>query len=48
MDYKKASNQQLYEIARNESNRMRDRYMATKELQERRKKNEICRNRPIN
>lgn len=34
-----ATIQQLYQIARDENNRLIDRYAATKELQERRKHN---------
>lgn len=34
------TDQQLYEIAMNESNRMKDRYAAARELQERRKKDD--------
>ncbi len=44
MDFSNMTEQQLYEIAMNESNRMKDRYAAAKELQERRKKDEIRRN----
>ncbi|WP_286676655.1 hypothetical protein [Cytobacillus solani] len=44
MDLSQATNQQLYEIAKDETVRMRDRYAAAKELQERKKKNEIRRN----
>lgn len=44
MDFTKASNKQLYEIANNESNRLIDRYAAARELQERRKKDAFCRN----
>jgi hypothetical protein len=39
-DYSIATNQELYEIATNESNRMADRYEAAKELQRRRGRNE--------
>lgn len=38
MNLSKMTDQQLYKIAMNESNRMKDRYEAAKELQERRKK----------
>lgn len=44
MDLSKMTDQQLYEIAMNEKNRMKDRYAAARELQERRKKDEIRRN----
>ena len=44
MNFKNATNQQLYEIARDDSNRMKDRYLAAKELQERRKQVALCRN----
>jgi hypothetical protein len=37
MDFKNATNQQLYDIAMNESNRLRDRYAATVVLQRRKK-----------
>lgn len=37
MDFLKATNQQLYNIAFDETERMKDRYAAAKELQERRK-----------
>lgn len=43
MDLSQATNQQLYEIAKDETARMRDRYAAAKELQERKRKNEIRR-----
>jgi hypothetical protein len=48
MDLSKATKEQLYEIATNEGNRLIDRYAAAYELQERRKKDEIRRNRSIN
>lgn len=35
MDLSKATNQQLYEIAKDESARMKDRYAAARELQSR-------------
>jgi hypothetical protein len=35
---------QLYEIAKDEKARLKDRYAAAKELQERKKKNALCRN----
>lgn len=35
MDFSKATNQQLYEIAKDEKNRMKDRYAAASELQRR-------------
>ncbi len=41
MDISKATNQQLYEIATNEKERMRDRYAAAKELQLRNAKRSI-------
>ncbi|MCM3242712.1 hypothetical protein M3598_08135 [Cytobacillus oceanisediminis] len=41
MDLSKATNQQLYEIATNEKERMRDRYAAAKELQLRNAKRSI-------
>lgn len=37
MDISKATNQQLYEIAKDDGARMKDRYEATKELQRRKK-----------
>ncbi|MDM5208433.1 MULTISPECIES: hypothetical protein [Cytobacillus] len=37
MDFSKATNQQLYEIAKGEKNRMKDRYAAASELQRRKK-----------
>lgn len=40
MDLSKATDDQLYEIANNENNRMKDRYAAVKELQKRRAKDE--------
>lgn len=43
MNLNKLTNQQLYKIAMDETARMKDRYAAAKELQERKKKNEICR-----
>jgi hypothetical protein len=43
MKLKKFTNQQLYKIAMDEKERMKDRYAAAKELQERKKKNEIRR-----
>jgi hypothetical protein len=48
MDFSKATNQQLYEIAMNDFYRLIERYEAAKELQRRRKvkQNEISRNRP--
>jgi hypothetical protein len=48
MNFSQATNQQLYEIAINEKNRMAERYAAAHELQNRRKQSEICWNRPIN
>ncbi|MEF7566399.1 hypothetical protein V4V35_25760 [Bacillus infantis] len=39
MNLSQATNQQLYEIAKDEKARMKDRYAAAKELQERKKKN---------
>lgn len=46
IDLTKATKQQLYEIATNDSNRLIDRYAAARELQERREKENdtICRN----
>jgi hypothetical protein len=41
MDLTKATKQQLYEIATNENNRMKDRYKAVKELQKRKAKDKI-------
>lgn len=41
MDFSKATNQQLYEIVRDEEARMRDRYAAAYELQRRRRKQEF-------
>ncbi|MEH7503271.1 hypothetical protein V7152_14880 [Neobacillus drentensis] len=38
MDLSKATKQQIYEIATNESNRLKDRYVAVKELQKRKAK----------
>jgi hypothetical protein len=40
MDLTKACIQQLYEIATNENNRLKDRYAAVKELQRRKAKDE--------
>lgn len=40
MDLSKMTNQQLYDIAKNESNRMKDRYAAARELQKRRSKDD--------
>lgn len=40
MDVSKATNQQLYQIAMDEKARMKERYAAVKELQERKKRNE--------
>jgi hypothetical protein len=40
VDYSNATNQELYEIATNDTNRMVDRYEAAKELQRRRGRNE--------
>jgi hypothetical protein len=39
MNLSQATNQQLYEIAKDEKARMKDRYAAAKELQERKKNN---------
>lgn len=44
MNLSQATNQQLYQIATDESARLIDRYAAARELQERKKKNAICRN----
>lgn len=41
MDLSKATNQQLYEIAKDEGARMKDRYAAAKELQLRNKEKSI-------
>lgn len=41
MDLSKATNQQLYEIAKDESARMKDRYAAARELQLRNAKRSI-------
>ncbi|MGD6899320.1 hypothetical protein [Bacillus infantis] len=38
MNLSQATNQQLYELAKDEKARMKDRYAAAKELQERKKK----------
>jgi hypothetical protein len=38
-DYSNATNQELYEIATNDTNRLVDRYKAAKELQRRKKGN---------
>ncbi|USK56556.1 hypothetical protein LIS82_08830 [Cytobacillus solani] len=35
MDFSKATNQQLYEIAKDETERMKNRYAAARELQKR-------------
>lgn len=43
MDFSKATNEQLYEIAKNDNYRLIERYEAAKELQ-RRKKDAIRRN----
>jgi hypothetical protein len=40
VDYSNATNQELYEIATNDTNRLVDRYKAAKELQRRRGRNE--------
>ena len=40
MDFSKATKQQLFQIATDEAARMRDRYAAAKELQDRRKSDE--------
>lgn len=47
MNYQEATKQQLIAIAMDESNRLRDRYAAAKELQDRRKSDEIHRHRSI-
>jgi hypothetical protein len=44
MNISKATNQQLYNIAKDEKTRMKTRYAAARELQERKKKNALCRN----
>jgi predicted ATPase with chaperone activity len=47
MDLSKATNQQLYQIAMDESSRLRDRYLAARELQRRRKQSDtVCWDRP--
>lgn len=47
MDFSKASKQQLYEIATDENARLKERYAAALELNERRKKDaQVYRNRP--
>jgi len=46
MDLSKATNKQLYEIARNQENRLIERYAAARELQARREKDALCWNRP--
>jgi hypothetical protein len=43
IDFSKATQIQLYEIATNEKNRMAERYAAAHELQ-RRRKDALCRN----
>lgn len=45
MNLLQATNKQLYQLANDECLRMKDRYAATRELQERKKKNALCRNR---
>ncbi|MGY6209708.1 hypothetical protein ACXEO8_07000 [Cytobacillus firmus] len=47
MDLSKATNQQLYEIAKDESARMRDRYAAARELQLRNTKKTVASFREI-
>lgn len=44
MDFSNATNDQLYEIAKNENLRLIDRYSAARELQRRREKDAIHRN----
>lgn len=44
MDYSKATNQQLYEIAINESLRMIDRYEAVREFQKRKSNRGVYKN----
>jgi hypothetical protein len=44
MDLSNKTNKELYEIAKSEKYRMRDRYAAARELQKRREKDEMCRN----
>lgn len=41
MDLTMATNQQLYDIAKDESARMRDRYAAARELQERKMRKQV-------
>lgn len=48
MNLTQATIQQLYQIAIDKNIRLRDRYAAARLLQERRKKNAICRDRSIN
>lgn len=43
MNLSEATNQQLYAIAFDDNNRLKDRYAAARELQERRKANEQMR-----
>lgn len=45
MSFTKLSNQQLFNIAMDADSRLIERYAAARELQKRRKENEICRNR---
>jgi uncharacterized caspase-like protein len=45
MNLSKSTNQQLYQIAFDKNARLKDRYAAARELQERRKAHEIRRNR---
>lgn len=47
MELSKATNQQLYEIAKDESARMRDRYAAARELQLRNTKKTVASFREI-
>lgn len=44
MNMDKTTNKQLYEIAKDENARMKDRYSAARELQERKRKNAVCGN----
>ncbi|WP_180953709.1 hypothetical protein [Bacillus sp. T33-2] len=48
MDISKATKQQLYQIAKDEGTRMKDRYEAARELQRRKMENDkVCRDRPV-
>lgn len=43
MDFSKASSKELYQIAMDASNRLKDRYKAAAELQRRKHNEELCR-----